>query len=52
MRRVVEIVTEEEYNRWLAEQIPYYTSTIKKEEPAVTEATSVETDTTAAVTGK
>jgi cytochrome c oxidase subunit 2 len=51
MRRVVEIVTEEEYNRWLAEQKPYYTSVIKKEEPAVTDAIPVESDTTTAVTG-
>lgn len=51
MRRVVEIVTEEEYNRWLAEQKPYYTSTIKKEEEtAVTDAVPTTTDTTATVT--
>ncbi|NJN77598.1 MAG: cytochrome c oxidase subunit II [Saprospiraceae bacterium] len=54
MRRIVEIVSQEEYDRWLAEQTPYYTSTIKKEEPAVTEvAPAVESDTTeAAVTAE
>jgi len=29
MRRIVKIVSEEEYNAWLAEQQPYYLSTIK-----------------------
>jgi cytochrome c oxidase subunit 2 len=52
MRRIVEIVTQEEYNRWLAEQKSYYTSTIKKEEPAVTEVAPISSDTTTAVTGE
>lgn len=44
MRRIVEIVTEEEYERWLGEQKSYYETSIKKEEvPA--EEVSVETDT-------
>jgi cytochrome c oxidase subunit 2 len=43
MRRIVEIVTEEEYERWLGEQKSYYETSIKKEEvPA--EEVSVETD--------
>lgn len=33
MRRVVEIVSQEEYDRWLNEQTPYYISAIKKEVP-------------------
>lgn len=37
MRRIVEVVTEEEYERWLKEQTPYYESSIKKDE-AVTDA--------------
>lgn len=49
MRRIVEVVSEEEYNRWLAEQTPYYTSTIKKEEAVVTDAVPAESDTTEAV---
>lgn len=44
MRRIVEIVTEDEYERWLKEQTPYYESSIKKEEPvtAVEPATDSE----------
>ncbi|MFK7948645.1 MAG: cytochrome c oxidase subunit II [Saprospiraceae bacterium] len=37
MRRIVEIVTEEEYERWLKEQKPYYTTSIKKEEASTEE---------------
>lgn len=44
MRRIVEIVTEEEYERWLGEQKSYYETSIKKEE-APAEEVSVETDT-------
>ena len=41
MRRIVEIVSEEEYDRWLGEQTPYYESAIKKDEPAVEEESAV-----------
>jgi cytochrome c oxidase subunit 2 len=46
MRRLVEIVTEDEYNRWLKEQTPYYVSSIKKEESKeeVTETVTEEAD--------
>lgn len=32
MRKIVEVVTEDEYDRWLKEQTPYYKSTVKVEE--------------------
>lgn len=40
MRRIVEVVTEDEYNRWLKEQTPYYESSIKKEEEKEEEITT------------
>lgn len=43
MRRIVEIVTEEEYERWLGEQKSYYETSIKKEE-APAEDAAVESD--------
>ncbi|MFT5832449.1 MAG: cytochrome c oxidase subunit 2 [Cognaticolwellia sp.] len=37
MRRIVEVVSQEEYDRWLAEQTPYYESSIKKADPVISE---------------
>lgn len=42
MRRIVEVVTEEEYERWLKEQTPYYESAIKKDEVPAEEITDAE----------
>jgi cytochrome c oxidase subunit II len=47
MRRLVEVVTEDEYNRWLEEQKPFYTTSIKKDaaseaSPPAQDSSSVE----------
>lgn len=42
MRRIVEVVTEEEYERWLKEQTPYYESAIKKDEVPAEEITDAD----------